>query len=124
MSVRWQEPRLVFIGNESSKMERAILSTDMRNYLWMPDLYIYHLKSISAPLVFKPFSGRPNELSIVMQSLTILDHFYCIYFAGLFVQNKTVLDYSLESHLHFWCKMKFTSYPFDRHVSIGDVGKL
>ena len=28
-----------------------------------------------------------------------------------------MLDYSLESHLYFWCKMQFTSYPFDKHVS-------
>ena len=75
LSVRWEEARLIFAGNASQQQENsaAALSSEMRKYLWMPDLYIYHLKSISAPLVFQPFSGEEATMIINQHQLLKFD---------------------------------------------------
>ena len=62
LSVSWQEPRLFYLdsGNLSDSVSsfNSNLDSAMTEKLWLPDLYVYHLRKIRAPSLFKPFSGN------------------------------------------------------------------
>ena len=60
--------------------------------LWVPDIYIYDLKSIRSYKIFSDF-------------------------AGLWVVNGSQILYSHEAHISFYCPMRFEHYPLDEQAS-------
>ena len=47
ITMEWEEPRLIFLGNESLPLNKSrSLSPEMEKRLWYPDLYIYNLKKV------------------------------------------------------------------------------
>ena len=61
------------------------------NELWVPDIYVYFLKRINVLTVFTKF-------------------------AGLFIVNGNEILYSQETHITFWCPMRFNNFPLDKQV--------
>ena len=54
--VRWEEPRLLIPLNRSS----GYIAIDVSFFenLWVPDIYIYHLKEIRSYKIFTDFAGK------------------------------------------------------------------
>ena len=61
------------------------------NELWVPDIYVYFLKRINVLTVFTKF-------------------------AGLFIVNGNEILYSQETHITFWCPMRFNNFPLDKQI--------
>ena len=94
--VRWQEPRVI---GPPPPEDNPYVPIDLGfiDFLWVPDIYIYHLKSILVTRIFTQF-------------------------AGLWVVNRTGILYSQETHVTFWCPMRFESYPLDQQTCHFKVG--
>ena len=57
--VRWQEPR--FFGPDPPEKKPYVpIDIGFVNNLWVPDVYIYHLKTIEVLNIFIPFAGEYN----------------------------------------------------------------
>ena len=91
--VQWEEPRLIQSEEEKTK-ENPYVPIDLSLFeqLWVPDIYIYDLKSIRSYKIFTDF-------------------------AGLWVVNGNQILYSHEAHITFYCPMRFEHYPLDEQVS-------
>ena len=58
MTLQWNEPRLIFTGNDKSKLNGTVpLNLDVSEKIWLPDLYVYDLKSVKFLRVFNEFGG-------------------------------------------------------------------
>ena len=57
MSLLWDDPRL-YRSNTSAPVPKSLsLGLDFASQLWVPDLYIYNLKSASTPNILTQFAG-------------------------------------------------------------------
>ncbi|XP_023343176.1 gamma-aminobutyric acid receptor subunit pi [Eurytemora carolleeae] len=94
--VRWLEPRIIGPSNSS---ENPYVPIDIKfiNELWVPDVYVYFLKQINILTIFTKF-------------------------AGLFVVNGNEILYSQETHITFWCPMRFDNFPLDSQICKFKVG--
>lgn len=55
--VRWQEPRV--LGPPPPEDNPYVpIDLGLIDYLWVPDIYIYHLKTIQVLNIFTQFAGR------------------------------------------------------------------
>ena len=57
MSMLWEEPRIVYTGN-SSVPKTVSLGLDMAQHIWLPDIYIYNLKSVKMTSILREFAGN------------------------------------------------------------------
>ena len=57
MSMLWEEPRIVYTGN-SSVPKTVSLGLDMAQHIWLPDIYIYNLKSVTMTSILREFAGK------------------------------------------------------------------
>ena len=87
---RWLEPR---IEGPAPDPDNPYVAVDIKfiNELWVPDIYVYFLKRINVLTVFTKF-------------------------AGLFIVNGNEILYSQETHITFWCPMRFNNFPLDKQV--------
>ena len=76
----------------------TIFSLDMVDHIWVPDIYIYNLKSVSNPVLFTKFGGLFVKKDAAANGGAI--KFY----------------YAHELQVKFWCKMRFDRFPFDKQV--------
>lgn len=55
--VRWQEPRII---GPPPPEDNPYVPIDLGfiDFLWVPDIYIYHLKSIQVLNIFTQFAGK------------------------------------------------------------------
>ena len=92
--VQWEEPRLIQSLSEEKTKENPYVPIDLSLFdqLWVPDIYIYDLKSIRSYKIFTDF-------------------------AGLWVVNGSQILYSHEAHITFYCPMRFEHYPLDEQAS-------
>ena len=74
----------------------TLFSLDMVDHIWVPDIYIYNLKSVSNPVLFTKFGG----LFVKKDAANGAIKFY----------------YAHELQVKFWCKMRFDRFPFDKQV--------
>ena len=70
----------------------------MVDHIWVPDIYIYNLKSVSNPVLFTKFGGLFVKKDAAANGGAI--KFY----------------YAHELQVKFWCKMRFDRFPFDKQV--------
>ena len=72
LKTSWQDSRIKFLGNESAvPRDRVVtLGYGMIDQIWLPDLYIYNLKSIEINMVHKKFQGRWGFCSLMVISFT------------------------------------------------------
>ena len=92
--VRWEEPRL--IANSSNEIYVPV-DISFFDELWVPDVYIYHLKQIRRYKIFTDF-------------------------AGLFVVNSSTILYSHEVHVTIYCPMRYEKYPLDTQLCPFHIG--
>ena len=111
MNVMWKDSRLQFVGNNTSDM--LSLGLDIGKELWVPDLYIYNLKSAKTPEILTKFGGM---FCYLIQSATQFPYSRA-FISGLWIKNGTTLFKSFELHAKFWCAMQFEKYPFDNQVT-------
>ena len=57
LNMAWKEPRLDS-SNSVQFHKYQPLSFDLAEYLWIPDLYMYDMKSAEVAKLFEPFSGK------------------------------------------------------------------
>ena len=95
---RWLEPR---IEGPAPDPDNPYVAVDIKfiNELWVPDIYVYFLKRINVLTVFTKF-------------------------AGLFIVNGNEILYSQETHITFWCPMRFNNFPLDKQVCKFKVTQL
>ena len=89
--VYWNEPRLIASQESFENNPYVPIDLSFFEHLWVPDIYIYDLKSIRSYKIFTDF-------------------------AGLWVVNGSQILYSHESHISFYCPMRFERYPLDVQV--------
>ena len=61
MSMLWEEPRIVYTGN-ASVPKTVSLGLDMAQHIWLPDIYIYNLKSVKMTSILREFAGKDRVL--------------------------------------------------------------
>jgi len=102
-SVEWLEPRLNLSkdlwseGNRTTEMELVPVNLELIKNLWLPNIFIYNLKS------FKTID--------VLSKL-----------AGLWIDSKKRIYYSQATHITFICPMVFDSFPLDTQQCKFQVG--
>lgn len=102
-NVQWSEPRLnlsqEFFNSENITTDEQLVPVNLEliHDLWVPNIYIYNLKS------FK-----------VIDVLSKL--------AGLWINNRKEIYYSQATHITFICPMLFDSFPLDTQVCKFQVG--
>ena len=90
-NVEWNETRLYVAPDFASQQDGfKPISEEVLTDLWMPNIFIYSLKSFSVMNVYSSLSG------LWMDS------------------NKAIL-YSKASHISFFCPMNFALFPLDTH---------
>ena len=93
-SVLWNEPRL---ETNKSVAEGTPIDLQFLNQLWVPNIFIYDLRSFTALNVLKKL-------------------------AGLWIINGNTILYNQASMVTFSCPMRFDLYPLDSHVCKFRVG--
>ena len=83
------------------------------NFLWVPDIYIYHLKTSKVLNIFTQFAGKTDDIQARTTPSIV---FFFSSFSGLWIVNRTTILYSQETHVTFWCPMRFERYPLDHQV--------
>jgi len=102
-SVEWLEPRLNLSkdlwseSNRVSELELVPVNLELIKNLWLPNIFIYNLKS------FKTID--------VLSKL-----------AGLWIDSKKRIYYSQATHITFICPMVFDSFPLDTQRCKFQVG--
>ena len=56
VSMKWVEPRLKY-ANGTFPSSQA-LGLEFSDWIWMPDIYIYNLKSVHVPKFVQPVGGK------------------------------------------------------------------
>ena len=57
--VRWTEPRLRSPATKPGDNPYVAIDLGLIDFLWVPDVYIYHLKTIQVLNIFTQFAGKP-----------------------------------------------------------------
>ena len=114
---RWLEPR---IEGPPPPADNPYVPIDIKfiNELWVPDVYVYFLKKINVLTIFTKFAGKKMKLK---QSLEYI--WWQNFFPGLFVVNGNEILYSQETHITFWCPMRFQNFPLDSQTCKFKVDK-
>lgn len=68
--VRWQEPRLLSPSSHEGDNAYVAIDLGMIDFLWVPDVYIYHLKTIQVLNIFTQFAGECLNSNQQICSLT------------------------------------------------------
>ncbi len=88
--VKWDEPRLV--SNATYGPDASVpIDLQFLNHLWVPNIFIYDLRSFSALNVLKKLAG--------------------VWIVG----GKTIL-FNQACAITFLCPMRFDLYPLDSHI--------
>jgi len=102
-SVEWLEPRLNLSkelwGDESVASDQELIPVNLEliNYLWIPNIFIYNLKTF--------------------QTIEVLSKL-----AGLWIDANKRIYYSQATHITFICPMVFDSFPLDTQTCKFQVG--
>merc|ERR1712223_262914 len=102
-SVEWLEPRLNLStelwGAESVASDQELIPVNLEliNYLWIPNIFIYNLKTF--------------------QTIEVLSKL-----AGLWIDANKRIYYSQATHITFICPMVFDSFPLDTQTCKFQVG--
>jgi hypothetical protein len=113
----WQDPRILSPPTDNPHIPIALSFMD---HLWVPDVYFYNLKSTQTLNIISEFAGTYSFLLI--DSFHVVFNFSVLLGTGLWVMNLTQLWYSQETHVTFWCPMRFEMYPLDHQVCLFQVG--
>ena len=62
LGVYWKDPQLTGPYYCSKENDFTPVDLDMLPLIWVPDLYIYHLKSIKVLNVLREFAGRLQSI--------------------------------------------------------------
>ena len=99
--IEWEEPRILSNATKEDlkHMETnngyATLPKEFKDYLWLPDAYIYNVHRI--------------------EKYNFLDDFENIYYR--IQKNGSIgISYKIEVEIEMFCKMTFESYPMDEQV--------
>ncbi|TRY78448.1 hypothetical protein TCAL_14393 [Tigriopus californicus] len=95
-SVQWEEPRIT-TNNTVGEGEWTPIDLQFLNNLWVPNIFIYDLRSFSAMSVLKKL-------------------------AGVWIVEGKAIYYNQASSVTFLCPMRFDLYPLDSHVCKFRVG--
>lgn len=104
--IRWNDHRIVGPQIEDENYYDPIDTGFVKN-LWVPDIYLWYLKSINVLDFLIPFSGKVFIFRILVYLLSLN-------VSGLWIKNGTGILYSQETHITFWCPMRFERYPLDK----------
>lgn len=100
-SVEWFEPRLNLSrelwGSDRADTELIPVNLELINYLWIPNIFIYNLKTF--------------------QTIEVLSKL-----AGLWIDAQKRIYYSQATHITFICPMVFDSFPLDTQTCKFQVG--
>ncbi|XP_040576873.1 glutamate-gated chloride channel subunit beta [Lepeophtheirus salmonis] len=97
-SVRWEEPRL--ITNHSRPHvsgEMTPIDLEFLHHLWVPNIFIYDLRSF-------------NTLNVLKK------------LAGVWISEDKEIYYNQAAAVTFLCPMRFDKYPLDSHICKFRVG--
>ena len=79
---------MIWIGNFVLKSILFLVNLELINYLWIPNIFIYNLKTF--------------------QTIEVLSKL-----AGLWIDANKRIYYSQATHITFICPMVFDSFPLD-----------
>ena len=101
LEIVWNEPRVTILPNVTNEeMENIVIAgyalpQDFKNYLWLPNVYIYNVQKI------KKYK---------------LNHDFENYWYWLDYNNKSVISFDTEVEIIIFCKMNFEDYPIDEQI--------
>ncbi|QQP40987.1 Gammaaminobutyric acid receptor subunit deltalike, partial [Caligus rogercresseyi] len=93
-NVLWKEPRLTYSEkftrevNNSSPETLIPVNLELVNELWLPNIFIYNLKTFKVVEVLSKH-------------------------AGLWITSEKDILYSQATHITFICPMRFDAFPLD-----------
>ena len=90
-NLQWNEPRLVAQNDNQESTAMLPVDAGIIKELWMPNVFLYNLKSFE-----------------VMEVLSKL--------SGVWVNNDKDVLYSQATHMKIFCTMDFTWFPFDTQI--------
>jgi len=102
-NVMWSEPRLHIPDrylkeiNEERKETMIPVNLELVNLLWLPNIFIYNLKTFKVVEVLSKH-------------------------AGLWITKDNEIMYSQATHINFICPMRFDAFPLDTQICKFQVG--
>ena len=120
--ISWDEPRLIYMGNVSDVPKLVTAGLDITNYMWMPDIFMYNLKSKTRLKVVRDLASERGIIHILERRH--LFRFIILSYLALFIQNGKRMRYSMQLHVGFWCRMRFEKFPFDQQVQICSLASV
>jgi len=88
LNLEWNEPRLEIRNNNQDNTGMMPVEAGIMKELWMPNLFIYNLKTLDVIEVLSTMSG-------------------------VWINNNKDILYSAAAHMKIFCSMDFTWFPFD-----------
>ena len=113
-SVMWQESR-IWTNNSIEPGMWYPVSLEFLNDLWIPNVFIYNLKSFSSLQVLKRLAGDWPFLQFYIE-----DKLNCI--LGVWIIDGKDVFYNQFAQVTFLCPMRFERYPLDEHICKFRVG--
>ena len=112
----WSEHR-IWTNNSLEPDFWYPVSLEFLNDLWIPNVFIYNLKSFSSLQVLKRLAG---ELFKCLKGRVLINVFYPS--SGVWIINGKDVFYNQFAQVTFLCPMRFERYPLDEHICKFRVG--
>ena len=112
----WSEHR-IWTNNSLEPDFWYPVSLEFLNDLWIPNVFIYNLKSFSSLQVLKRLAGK---LFKCLKCRCFNKVFYPS--SGVWIINGKDVFYNQFAQVTFLCPMRFERYPLDEHICKFRVG--
>ena len=96
-NVEWNEPRLILGPQFGAKKELKPVSSGYLDKVWLPNIFVYNLKSYKVTEVFRKL-------------------------AGVWVDSDKNILYSQAATVTFFCPLNFKNFPLDSQTCVFRVG--